>query len=187
MKRNSSIDFELEWRSELQKVGQYLLKMYNTSITRDKLFLVEKKVFTCFFHIRQNSGFYLSSQKTYPKEIRLISYPIKDKTKELYDYGNRYDVYKGQYVYIDLYELCHAFVHINIKSQFVPTNQGVLGFFFSSDKDTNNRLFYIQMCKLAQIFISLSQNKEICITEEFDKKKELYKFNYSDLWSNDYK
>jgi len=176
MTSRSDIHFYDLWMQELEESAEFFLNSYNTKVTAKVCFEIEKRIATCFLHLRQNSKEYLSASRKNQKEISLTYYPIRNIKAKKNDYRERYSLMNGSKELLKVYQLCHSIIHVSEKSQFIPTEEGVLGVFFSSDQDVNEKLYYVQLCKIAQILLSVVENRELIIEPVFNERARIFSF-----------
>lgn len=172
---NDTYKFEKLWQIEFLKTAQYLLDAYNRKITQHRLFNIEKKVNTCLLAIRQNYK-YISKSNGFVDTLELTFYPIRDIKAKPYNFGERYNMLDGKKTKMRVDKICDYFIHAQILSQFVPTTQGTLGFFYASDHVMNQGLYYMQMCKMAQIFKMVSIKRTIKIEPKYNESNGKYSF-----------
>ena len=175
------IRFEKHWKNELINTANYILKLYTKKINVRKAFTLEKKIMLCLLHLRQYKEYYFNKKRNYPNAIQLAYYPIEDIKKNEDDIGRRYNLFKGAKEELKLNDLCDFFIHIDIKSDFIPL-YGIYGTFFANDRNRNKKLFYINLVIFSEIFLSLAKNEEIGINIKIAKNGTIEDIKYTNKW-----
>jgi len=178
------IRFEKYWKMELESTANFILSLYKSKANKRKRFTLERKIMTCLLHIRQYYNFYFNNDKKYPDRIKLTVYPIKNENENEYDFGKRYELYANRKKTIKIWNLCNSFIHVKIKSDFIPAYDRMYGIFFSSefDDEKDKVLYYINLLVFAQILLSIIKNKEIGIKINFTDDGKINNIEYTNKW-----
>ena len=170
------------WKNELIDTANFLLGIYNSKINEELIFDIEKRILTCFIHIRQYKEYYFNENRKNPEEIDLTCYPIVNTDVDDYDFGRRYNLFANIKEKTDIYLLCHYFIHIDINSCFAPIDDRAYGLFFSPERKSSKALYYIPLYMLSQIFLSLANNEIIGIKLIIKKNEKNITFKYNNIW-----
>ncbi len=156
------------WRKFLIKTAKNLEKRYRQKRWSARSYYnLEKEVFLGFFSIRKLKESYLVNQSLISNNHVVRSFPrvstpltiIKDPNHFL----NNYHPFKGKDCTLSLKDLCNQFIHSFYFSPLIPENIGLMGFYFSSDWDKSKTVYYIQLIKVIEIFMSVGSDRAITL------------------------
>ena len=162
------------WKRDLIKTAGQLEKRYRQKVYSVRsLFAIEKQMFYGFYAIRKLIEAKAVEKKILGNQIALTAYPV---TEAFYANLNGGSIFKEQYNYVNgervtlsLKELCHQFVHSYNFSLFTPVD-GLYGFYIASDRDKAEKIYYITLQKVVEIFLSVGSDKIIKTELIFNKK-----------------
>jgi len=152
------------WLSELKDSAGFLESLYRTTVWDSELeFKTEKAIFLGFYAIRKLRESKLLSSVVCGLNTSLISHPIRDGVVLNKDehWSKKYNVGQNDEKNLPLKTLCDQFVHSKIYSPFIPEGLGCLGFFFASDSECKNQVYYVQLIKVVSIFLSVVHDNKI--------------------------
>lgn len=152
------------WLSELKDSAEFLESLYRTTIWDNELeFKTEKAVFLGFYAIRKLRESKLLSSVVCGLNTSLISHPIRNDitiNKEG-NWSKNYNMGQSDEKNLPLKVLCDQFVHSKIYSPFIPGGLGCMGFFFASDSECKNQVYYVQLIKVVSLFLSVVHDKMV--------------------------
>jgi hypothetical protein len=149
------------WRRDLKKMSDSLKKRYNQkrwdarSINK-----VEKEIFLGFFMVRKliENDYVddrIKSRNIILKEYAKISDTyINDPSK----FPRSYDLMNGNDTQLTYKKLANQFIHSYYFSLFVPFNKSLVGFYFASDDDRSDRIFYLRLLEVIQVYNSVHED-----------------------------
>lgn len=150
------------WRKDLNKMSESLKKRYNQQKwdvrSENK---VEKEIFIGFFMVRKLIENDHVAQAIKDRNIELMEY---DKIGDTYDddpskFPRNYDLMNGNKIQLTYRKLANQFVHSYYFSPFVPVNKSLVGFYFASDWNRSERIFYLRLLEVIQAYNSVYENK----------------------------
>ncbi|WP_435235833.1 hypothetical protein ACR30L_19170 [Psychromonas sp. PT13] len=159
------------WLNELKDSASFLESLYRKTVWDNELeFKTEKAIFVGFYAIRKLKESKLLSSSICGFNTRLISYPIRielvdDKEEK---WSKKFNFNQSIKEELALEQLCNQFIHSIIYSPFVPDGMVCAGFFFASDKECKKHVYYVQLIKIVNIFLSVAHNKKINLELEID-------------------
>jgi len=179
-----NIRFEKYWKDEINKTANYIINLYSTRITKKKRFILEKKIMSCFLHIRHYIKYYFNTDRNYPDFIKLTVYPINKQYENDSNFWKRYDLFGENKDNVTIKRLCNSFIHEKYKIDFIPAYDRMYGIFFASDDDDKQRkkLFYINLITIAQIYLTIINNREIGINISFNNDGKIKEIEYTNNW-----
>lgn len=151
------------WRKNLKKMSESLKKRYNQQRwdvrSENK---VEKEVFIGFFMVRKLIENDLVAQAIKDRNIELMEY---DKISDTYNdplmFPRSYDLMNGNKVQLTYRKLANQFIHSYYLSPFVPLKKSLVGFYFASDWNHSERIYYLSLLEVIQVYNSVYQNKPL--------------------------
>lgn len=72
-----------------------------------------------------------------------------------------YDFMRGKSESLPIREACNQLIHSKIYSPFVVDSLGVMGIYFSSDRKYKSCAYYLQLFKVAEMFLSASEDRKV--------------------------
>jgi hypothetical protein len=152
------------WLSELKDSAEFLESLYRTTIWDNELeFKTEKAVFLGFYAIRKLRESKLLSSVVCGLNTSLISHPIRNGVvlNKEDSWSKNYNMGQSEDKNLPLKVICDQFVHSKIYSPFIPGGLGCMGFFFASDSECKNQVYYVQLIKVVSLFLSVVHDKKI--------------------------
>jgi hypothetical protein len=174
--RMGNVRFESFWKSDLLKTANTILKLYGKKVNDRQVYTIEKRIMESVIHFRQNSDFYFSAKRKYPKKIDLRSFPLKAVKAEGGGFMITYDLLKGKDKTVKLKDLCNEITHVTIQGDYI------IGVFFSVKNETKNALYLLDLICFSKILLSLREDKEIGVEPVFDSEGNLTEFKFTDKW-----
>ncbi len=166
------------WKDEVLKIAGKLERRYNQKRwTEQSYFLLEKEIFLGFFCIRKLIESNKVSTELRGKNIELAVYPSGRKPITLlnqHKFPELYDLYGGNTELVSYWDICNQFIHSSIFSPFIPTGQSLVGIYIASDWAKKNKLYYITLIKILEIFVAVGNNYPSEMTMNYDEKKNEY-------------
>ncbi len=162
------------WLNELKESAEFLESLYRTTIWDNELeFKTEKAVFIGCYAIRKLRESQLLSSSVCGLNTSLISHPVRVDFIENNDenWYKKYTFSQSNNQELALKSLCNQFIHSKIYSPFLPSGLGCVGFFFASDTECKKHVYYIQLIKVVNIFLSVVHNKSINLELEINGAK----------------
>jgi hypothetical protein len=175
-KRKGNVRFEEFWKSDLLKTANTILKLYGKKVSDRQVYTMEKKIMESVIHFRQNSDYYFSVKRKYPKKIDLRSFPLKAVKTEGGGFKITYDLLKGEDKTVKLKDLFNEITHVTIQGDYI------IGVFFSVKNETKNALYLLDLICFSKILLSLREDKEIGVEPEFDSEGNLTEFKVTEKW-----
>jgi len=175
-KRKGNVRFEEFWKSDLLKTANTILKLYGKEVSDRQVYTIEKKIMESVIHFRQNSDYYFSAKRKYPKKIDLRSFPLKAVKTEAGGFKITYDLLKGKDIVVKLKDLCNEITHVTIQGDYIG------GVFFSVKNETKNALYLLDLIHFSKILLSLREDREIGVEPVFDREGNLTEFKSTDKW-----
>lgn len=150
------------WRKDLKKMSESLKGRYNQQkwdIRSESK--VEKEIFIGFFMVRKLIENDQVAQAIKNRNIDLMEY---DKIDDIHDddpskFPRNYDLLSGNKIQLTYRKLANQFIHSYYFSPFVPFNKSLVGFYFASDWERSERIFYLRLLEVIQIYNSVYENK----------------------------
>jgi hypothetical protein len=136
-------------------------------------FKTERAIFLGCYAIRKLKESKLLSHTLCGLNTSFISHPVyTDYVKSESDkWSKEYNFYQSNKVELALENLCNQFIHSKIYSPFLPFGKGCMGFFFASDKEYKKHVYYIQLIKIVNVFLSVVHNKNIKLELDINDAK----------------
>ncbi|WP_033538412.1 MULTISPECIES: hypothetical protein [Shewanella] len=162
------------WLNELKGSAEFLESLYRTTVWDNELeFKTEKAVFLGFYAIRKLRESKLLSNVVCGLNTSLISHPTRKavSSNKGEHWSKKYNMGQSDDKTLPLKVLCDQFVHSKIYSPFVPCGLGCMGFFFASDSECKNQVYYVQLIKIVSLFLSVVHDKKIDLELEVNGKQ----------------
>ena len=164
------------WKRPLLKVATWLQKLELSKDTVDRtLVRVEKELFLGFYTVRKLLETFKVSDSTRQLKFEIVWFPnIKSV-----DYFNAhrlhelFDLAMPTVEVRDIGFLCNQFIHSFIFSTVTMDNH-IEGFFVSSDRARNERLYFIEVDRVVSIFRTVGQ--------DYPKKAEFIRNPVTQQW-----
>lgn len=163
------------WRKDLLRIAIKLEKRYRqqrwSKITE---YMSEKEIFIGFFIVRKlmESGHVICGLTT--KSYEVFSSPHSepiDLWKNKSAFLNDYNPTMGILDSLSIKDLCNQFIHSYYISFFVPLGRELVGIYFCSDRQRKKSIYYVQLVKVLEIFLSIGINSPRLLELTFDKGK----------------
>lgn len=146
------------WRKELKGIAFKLEKRYRqqkwSAITE---FNFEKEIFIGFFIVRKLMENDYVSLKIVSLNYEVMTYPHTPKIDAKHFLHN-INLMKGEEVTISIKSLCNQFIHSFNLTPFIPRDSEMTGIYFCSDFFKSKKLFYIQLIKIIELFLAVSND-----------------------------
>jgi len=148
------------WKDPLLASANWLRKVRLTDRTTEKTFVrIEKELFFGFYSIRKlldakkvsTATESMTFEMTWYPNIKHVDYLNWHKIDELYDLN------KSNTEIHDLRFLCNQFIHSYVFSP-VADSERLKGFYLSSDKDRNKRLYFVEVDLVLKLFRTVSRD-----------------------------
>lgn len=82
-----------------------------------------------------------------------------------------YDFMNGKPEPLGIREICNQLIHSKIYSPFVVDSLGVMGIYFASDHKYKACVYYLQLFKVAEIFLTASEDRQVKLKLEIKGTK----------------
>jgi len=172
------IDESAPWKMELLKIADTLERRYNQKRWPQRsLFLLEKEVFLGFFSVRKLMESKKVSDEIKDKQIELAVYPADKKPITLFNhhkFPELYDLYAGKTERLTYYDISNQFIHSSIFAPFTPFGKSLIGAYIASDRAKNEKLYYITLVKIIEIFRNVGADDPSQLVVIFDDIKQEY-------------
>lgn len=166
------------WKGEVLQIANKLERRYNQKRwTERSFFLLEKELFLGFFCLRKLMESNKVSTELQEKKIELAVYPAGEKNITLlnqHKFPELYNLYKGDRELISYWDVCNQFIHSSIFAPFTPSGKSLVGVYIASDRVKKNKLYYITLVKIIEMFRSVGNNYPARLNMQYDDKKKEY-------------
>jgi hypothetical protein len=171
------------WSEELKKSAIFLNSLYEKNDWNENfLFKCEKAVFLGFFSIRKMRDSKLLGDNVKDMDFIISQYPLKDNvnienkiiTPE--KINNFYDIRNNLASTLYLKTICNQFIHSAFFSP-LEFNDRSFGFYFTSDDHSKKCLYYIQLIRVVEIFLSAANGKRIKLELDTNNGIKIKDFN----------
>ena len=152
------------WLNEIKDSAQFLESLYRTKSWETEVeFKTEKAIFVGFYAIRK-----LKESKLLNNEVHGLNTSLKSnriRTDCIVNnedhWSKKYNLGQSDDQHLNLEKLCNQFIHSKLYSPFFQPGLGCLGFYFASDNEYTKHIYYLQLIKVINIFLSVANNKHI--------------------------
>ena len=163
------------WLEELKNSCLFLENLYRKQEWSHELeFRCEKAIFAGFYAIRKLLESNLVEQKIVDRNTKLIKYnPIDREAFESAfseKWTSAYKFINGDEWQLSLEKICNQFIHSKIYSPFVPGGTWCVGIFFVSDRDYQKGVYYAQLVRVIETFLSATHGKSINLNLDIDNE-----------------
>lgn len=148
------------WKDPLLASANWLRKVRLTNRTTEKTFVkIEKELFFGFYSIRKLLDAKKVSTSTASMTFKMIWYPNIQHVDYLnwHNIDELYDLTKSNTEIHNLRFLCNQFIHSYVFSP-ASDNGRLEGFYISSDKERNKRLYFIEIGLVLKLFRTVGRD-----------------------------
>lgn len=153
------------WRKELYRIAINLEKRYRQKRWTDRSeFSLEKQIFIGFYIIRKIMESKKCNKTLHGTNYRIYSSPYSQKSGIMQNINhplNDYNLPVGELELISIKELCNQFIHSYHFVSAVPFGHQLVGFYFVSHNLRKEKIYYIQLIIIIEIFISFFKDQKI--------------------------
>ncbi|MDN2658204.1 hypothetical protein Q4490_15935 [Neptunomonas phycophila] len=166
---------KIYWLEEIQNSCVFLENLYRKQEWNNNLeFQFEKSIFFGFYAIRKLIESNLIDPNIASRNTKITKYsPIEKEEFEinfLERWSKAYNLMKGDEWQLSLEKICNQFVHSKIYSPFVPDGTWCVGIYFVSDRDYKKKVYYIQLIRVIETFLSVCHGKSISLNLGIDEE-----------------
>lgn len=163
------------WIQEIKSSCLFLENLYRKQEWNHKLeFQCEKAIFLGFYAIRKLMESNLIESNIVSMNTKITKHmPIENEIFEinfLKKWSKAYNLMMGDEWQLSLEKICNQFIHSKIYSPFVPDGTWCVGIYFVSDRDYQTRVYYAQLIRIIETFLSVSHGKSINLKLDIDKE-----------------
>ncbi len=159
------------WLQEIGEWAHFMESLYREKKWNTELeFKTEKAVFIGAYSIRKLKENNHLNCKILGMNAHLFSYNARQgfDPDENEKWIRGYDHMNGKKECLSLETLCNQFIHSKRYSPFVPGGLGCVGFYFASDSYYKNKIFYVQLVQLVNIFLSVARGKVVKLSLDIE-------------------
>ncbi len=160
------------WKDDLIKSRKKLDQWARINLNEQSLIAIEKTLMLGFYSIRKLIEAKKISTHIEAANIEVVEYPsVKNVTRmNWHKIQFLYDLEKPKQTGIKLINICNWFIHSYVFLIHQNEKGGLEGVYFNSDKNRNNKLFYISLKDIRLTFNYIGTNYPYESSMTFNKE-----------------
>jgi hypothetical protein len=161
------------WKEPLLKTASWLRRFRMHDGTREStLVKIEKEIMIGFYAIRKLIEAHKVSDSTTSSHYQISWFPNHEPTCHLnwHKIDVLYDLNQETKESRDLRFLCNRFIHSYVFITDTETDGHLSGIFVASDKDRNQKLYYVSMDTIIKIFRLVGRDYPACGHYQYNPK-----------------
>lgn len=166
------------WKEEILRIADKLERRYNQKRWSERsFFLLEKEIFLGFFSLRKLMESNKVSARIKEEQVLLAVYPAGEMPITLlnqHKFPELYNLYAGEKESLNYWDICNQFIHSSIFAPFTPAGQSLVGIYMVSDRAKKEKLYYITLVKIVEIFRAVGNDYPSRLDIHYDEKKKEY-------------
>ena len=166
------------WKQELLRIASRLELRYNQKRwSAQSAFLLEKELFLGFFAVRKLFDSQGCHHGLEVEKLELAMYPVGDKEITLLNtqhFAELYNLYANKREKLTFRQVANQFVHSSICVPFTPWRKSLVGVYIASDLAKKQKLYYIPLNKIVEVFRSVARDRRLMYSVDYDKERKAY-------------